>query len=596
MIDDTNYFGIKLVPERDNNLTPFAKELLGKFYQGNKELSIQESFARAALAYSYGDLDFAQRIYDYVSNGWFMYASPVLSNAPAPGEKTKSLPISCYLNTVEDSIEGINENSMEIRLLSVMGGGIGSNWSQVRSVSSKAPGPIPFLAVVNKEIEAFKQGNRRGSIAVYMDVDHPDIEEFLNIRTPTGGDINRKCLNLFNAVNISDSFMECVIENKEWNLIDPHDKTVRQTINARHLWERILEVRSRTGTPYLHFIDESNRKLPQALKDKGLRVNGSNLCQEITLPTSKDRTAVCCLSSLNLATYDEWKDTNIVKDLIRFLDNVLQFFIDNCPDTLKKAKYSAMMERSLGLGALGWHDYLMRHNIPWESAIAKGLNIQIFEQIQRQAIESTQELAKERGEYLDGIGTGFRNSHLTAIAPNANSSIILGTSPSIEPIKSNAFMHKTRAGSFLVKNKYLQALLLEKYAPKDDAEIWMNKIWKDIILNEGSIQHLDFIDEYDKLVFKTAFEIDQNWVIQHAVDRKEFISQHQSINTFFPAGADRAYVNKVHLKAWKERLKGLYYFRTSAAISADKVSIKKDRISLADYAKDTTEECLACEG
>lgn len=591
------YHGVRIYPERDQNLTFFAKELLGRFYQGDKELSIQESFARAALAYSYGDLALAQRVYDYASKGWFMYASPVLSNAPAPGEKVKGLPISCFLSKVNDSIEGLNEHTVETRLLSVAGGGIGSDWSSVRSVSKKAPGPIPFLKTINADIEAYKQGStRKGSYAAYMDVSHPDIEEFLSIRTPTGGDINRKCLNLFNAVNITDEFMYAVIENKSWDLIDPNDKTVRQTVNARLLWERILETRVRTGTPYLHFIDESNRKLPQPLKDLGLKINNSNLCSEIYLPTSKDRTAVCCLSSLNLAEYDSWKDTPIVKDLIVFLDNVLQFFIDNCPDTLHRARYSAMSERSLGLGTMGFHDYLLKHSIPWESAIAKAINLQMFEQINKDAVESSKELAKLRGEYPDGIGSGMRNAHLIAIAPNANSSIILGTSPSIEPNKANAFTHKTRAGTFLVKNKYLEKILAEKYAPKDSAEEWLSNMWKNIILNEGSVQQLDFMSEQDKEVFKTAFEIDQNWVVQHCSDRQPFVCQGQSLNVFFPAGADRAYVNKVHLKAWKEKLKGMYYLRTSAAITADKVSVKKERVPLSEYAKDSAEECLACEG
>lgn len=589
------YCGIEIDLSRDQHLDNFAIDLLSKYYESNNETSPQESFARAAVAYSKNNLELSQRIYDYASKGWFMYASPVLSNAPMPGQKPKALPISCFLTYLDDSLESLIEHTTELRWLSVKGGGVGGHWSKVRSVSNVAPGPIPFLKTVDADMNAYRQGiTRKGSYAAYLDISHPDIEEFLSIRLPTGGDSNRKCFSIHNAINITDEFMMAVVANEDWNLIDPNDKSIRGTINARRLWERILEVRFRTGEPYLIFIDEANRQLPQALKDLGLFIHGSNLCSEIYLPTSKERTAVCCLSSLNLEKYDEWKDTTIVRDLIRFLDDVLQFFIEYAPDTLSKASFSAERERSLGLGAMGFHAYLQKNMIPWDSALAKVVNLQIFNHIKKEAEAETKLLAIERGEYPDGIGTGRRNSHLLAIAPNANSSIIVSTSPSIEPYKSNAFTHRTRAGSFLVKNKYLEKTL-EKYLPEEDQESWLAAIWSSVITNAGSVQHLDFLSEIERSVFKTAFEIDQNWVVAHASDRQPFICQGQSVNLFFPSGSDKAYVNQVHLKAWKEKLKGLYYLRTDAGISAEKVSYKVQRVALADYAIQEN-ECIACEG
>ncbi len=961
-----DYHGIQIDLDRDQSLDHFAMDLLEKHYMLPDETSPQEAYARAALAYCYGDLALAQRIYDYASKGWFMYASPVLSNAPKIGQKTKALPISCYLLGLEDNLESLISHSAELKWLSVKGGGIGGHWSKIRSVSDLAPGPISFLKSVDSDILAYSQGKtRRGSYAAYLDVSHPDLEEFLNIRVPTGGDANRKCLNLHNAINITDNFMQAVINDQEWNFIDPNDKSIRGTTNARKLWERILEVRFRTGEPYLCFIDEANRHLPQPLKDLGLKINGSNLCVsgdqrvssdrglltakelydqggdlilfdnnkkvtaspmqlieknadvykitlrngmthsitnyhkvktlngnmechqlkigdsiavqtnkglfgsvdmkheafllglyqadgtqykkkimidiwendfdlekeiqnsfnyifykygcdkfevknqtgktgiyktinppkfkdcivnqskvkkrrlesnalskalnfkkgsipqwiwegteetqweyirglfyadgtvniaktkgnplylsltsinkeflcelqlllsnlgmqsaiglfkkegqallpdgkggekyykakeswritignkndalefekhtkfltrknkyveprqyrdntkkfhkivkieylgkqdvfcctvnsqehhwicngiithnciEIFQPTSHDRTAVCCLSSLNLEKYDLWKSTPIVRDLIRFLDNVLQFFIDNAPDVLSKSKYSATRERSLGLGTMGFHAYLQQKMIPWESAIAKSVNIQIFSKIKEQAVLESQLLAQERGEYPDGIGTGMRNSHLLALAPNANNSIILSTSASIDPRKANAYTHRTRIGSFLVKNPYL-ANVLEKYAPIENKETWLEEIWSSIITTMGSVQHLEFLSETEKLVFKTAFEIDQNWVVAHAADRQPFICQGQSVNLFFPAGSDRSYVNQAHLKAWKEGLKGLYYLRTNTGVTAEKVSHKIKREALADYAgDDENKECVACQG
>lgn len=593
--DDRNLcHGIEIDLDRDADLNDFALDLLRAYYMREGESSPQEAYARAAVAYCDGDLDLAQRIYDYASKGWFMFASPVLSNAVLPGETWKALPISCFLTYVPDTLDGLISHTAELRWLSVKGGGVGGHWSSVRSVSGKSPGPIPFLKTVDADMTAYRQGTtRKGSYAAYIDISHPDVLEFLQMRLPTGGDPNRKCLNLHNALNITDDFMEACIEGREWNLIDPADGSVRDTMPARELFQRILEVRSRTGEPYLNFIDTANRGLPEPLKKLGLRINGSNLCNEIHLPTSEDRTAVCCLSSANLEKFDEWKDTRMIRDLIRMLDNVLQVFIDHAPDELSRAKYSASRERSLGLGAMGFHAYLQKNMIPWESAVAKGMNLEMFNHIENEAISASAALAVEKGEYPDGIGSGRRNAHLLAIAPNANSSIVVGpTSPGIEPWKSNAYTHRTRAGSHQVRNPALAALLEERVSDPAEREA----IWSSITTNAGSVQHLDddLLSEWEKQVFKTAFEIDQRWVVGHAADRQQFICQGQSVNLFFPAGADRHYVLMTHIKAWKEGLKGLYYLRTTAGVDADKVSAKVERVALKDYVE--AEECLSCQG
>ena len=938
------------------NFSDHALSLLTSYYMTDGETDPKESLKRASLAYCGGDLELADRIYQYAVNGWFMFSSPILSNARLNGDKKAGLPISCFLSFVDDSLEGLIDHSNELRWMSVLGGGVGGHWSSVRTVSDKSPGPIPFIKTIDSDVEAYRQGKtRKGSYACYLDVSHPDIIEFLNIRVPTGGDTNRKCFNLNNAVNLSDAFMQAVLDDADWNLVDPHNKQVKETVKARELWQRILEVRFRTGEPYFFFSDTANKHLPQSLKDKGLKIHGSNLCMagsdrvvtsrgyltaqelyeqggelevfdgvamqkstamqliekdvptykitlknglshtvtgyhkiktdngetpcqdlkvgdrvhiqsnkglfgttsmedeafllglyqadgtqykdiimldlweddfdlvnevegrfarvhhkygydtyeitnqhgdvytrgrepakftnctvnqstvakkrlssktlkkaldftkgqvpywiwesdeatqwqyvrglfyadgcvslassrgepiylsisnvnkdflndlhlllrnlglpfalhlqreagyanlpdgkggykdyptqtcyrlvcgsknacllfeektgfltrrgvsienrkwrdnsrkvseivsieyaghqdvycltveseahcfvangfitlncnEIFLATDKDRSAVCCLSSLNIEYFDEWKDTTIIEDCITFLDNVLQYFIDNAPKQLHKAIYSALHERSLGLGAMGFHSYLQRKNIAFESAIAKSVNMKIFKTIKERAVKQTEELAKTRGEYLDGVGTGRRNSHLLAIAPNANSAIILDTSPSIEPWKSNAFTHRTRAGSFLTKNKYLDKILVEKNLPKEEYD----SIWQSIILNQGSVQHLDCLTDYQKDVFKTAFELDQMWLIEHGADRQVHICQGQSLNLFFPAGSDKAYVNAVHIMAWKKGLKGLYYLRTNTGVVAEKVSTKIERKALKDY-----DECIACQG
>lgn len=580
-----DYHGIQIDTSRDGLLSEQAMQLLQDYYMLPGESSPQEAYARAALAYCNHNKPFAQRIYDYASKGWFMFASPVLSNAPRVGEYFKALPISCFLTYIGDNLTSLVDHNAEVAWLSVKGGGVGGHWSDVRGVSDKAPGPIPFMKVVDSQMTAYKQGKtRKGSYAAYLDVSHPDIVEFINFKVPTGGDINRKCFNLFNAVNVTDKFMEAVEKDLEWHLIDPANKDVRGTIKARDLWQRILEARFRTGSPYINFIDEANRQLNPKQREMGLKVHGSNLCNEIHLATSEDRTAVCCLSSVNLEKFDDWVDTDMVYDLTIFLDNVLQAFIDNAPREIQKAIRSAEAERSLGLGAMGFHGYLQSKDIPFEGLSAKIANLRMFRYIKAQATKATQTMARTRGEPDDLVGTGTRNAHLIAVAPNANSSIICGCSASIEPIKSNAYVHRTRAGSHLVKNVYLQKILYSM--GKDTPEVWQS-----IIMNEGSVQHLDFLNNTVKDIYKTAFELDQMWIVEHAADRQQYICQGQSLNLFFPAGSPKSYVNAVHLRAWKSKLKGLYYLRTSAGVQADKIGLKIERNALQD-----AEECLSCHG
>ena len=586
------------------SLSEQATKLLKDYYMLPHEKDPKEAFWRAAYAYCYGDEALAKRIYEYACKGWFMFASPVLSNAPEgtwrerpsaytdeapffePKDRIKGLPISCFLTYVPDSLEGLINHTAETRWLSVKGGGVGGHWSDVRSVSDIAPGPIPFLHTIDADMLAYRQGKtRKGAYAAYLDISHPDLIEFLNLRVPTGGgDVNRKCFNLHHALNITDDFMQAVLNDDDWHLRDPNDGSIRETHKARELWERILEVRFRTGEPYLNFIDTANRALPESMKEKGLKIHGSNLCNEIHLPTDENRTAVCCLSSVNLAAWDEWKNTNMIKDLVTFLDNVLQFFIDHAKDLpgFEKAVYSAMQERSIGLGAMGFHTLLQKMNVPFESANAVSINRNIFKHIKKEAYEQTQHLAQTRGSCKDV--PGVRNAHLLAIAPNANSGIILGVSPSIEPIKSNAYVHRTRAGSHLVCNPQLKARL--QTLGKDTDEVWQS-----IIANRGSVQHLDFLSDWDKDVFKTAFELDQRWVVEHAAVRQPYICQGQSVNLFFPAGTPRHYVNRVHLDAWEKGLKGLYYLRTEAERRAENVNQTVERKALKDY-----EECLACQG
>jgi ribonucleoside-diphosphate reductase alpha chain len=560
------------------DLTAQAIKLLKDYYMREYEKTPDEAFKRTAYAFCGGNEHLAERIYSYIKKNWFMFSSPILSNAPEKDEKVRGLPISCFLGYVPDTLEGLIDHTSELRWLSVKGGGVGGHWSDVRSVSDIAPGPIPFLHTVDADMTAYKQGiTRKGSYAAYMDISHPDIMEFMSLRVPTG-DVNRKCLNLHHGVNVPDSFMEAVKTDSKWDLIDPKTKKATETVVARELWETLLETRYRTGEPYIYFIDAANRAYPQTQKDKGLFSRGSNLCIEITLPTNEERTAVCCLSSLNLEEYDKWKGTKLVADLTTFLDNVLDYFIDHAPDQIHKARFSASQERSIGIGAMGWHNLLMKKSISFESQAAAELNEEVFSYIKKEAEQQSLALGATRGECPDMIGTGRRNACLIAIAPNANSSSISGTSPSVEPIKANAFVHRTRAGSHLIKNRYVKKVLKSYGQNTDD-------VWNSIISNNGSIQHLEFLSDHEKSVFKTAIEINQNAIVRLGGQRSKYICQSQSLNVFFPAGVDKKYLHDVHYNAWKEGNKSLYYLRTETSNKAETLSKRIEQKTMKDYAE-----------
>ena len=579
--------------DRDELLTDFGKTTLKDRYLLPDETSPQDGFMRAAKAFSDND-EMAERIYNYASKLWFMFSTPILSN----GGTNRGMPISCFLNYVGDSREGLTGHYTENAWLASIGGGIGGYWGHVRSdgVStsggSQSSGSIPFLHVVDSEIMAFSQGKtRRGSYAAYMDISHPEIIEFLEMRKPSGGDIHRKCLNLHHAVNISDEFMQliekCIAEptyDDSWDLIDPHTNEVVRTVSARELWQKILEIRVATGEPYISFTDTIYEGMPETQKKLGLNVHHSNLCTEIVLPTDEHRTAVCCLSSVNLEKFDEWKNNNLfISDLVRFLDNALTYFIDNAPDSVFRAKFSAANERSIGLGAMGFHAYLQSKGIPFEGALAKSMNLKIFKHIKEQAVAESKRLGIKRGEAPDMEGTGMRNAHLLAIAPNASSSIICGTtSPSIEPFRANAYVQKTMSGSFLVKNKYLEKLL-------DKKGINTDKTWTSILANRGSVLHLKELSDYEKDTFKTAIEINQQWVIEHASDRQKFICQAQSVNVFVPADVNVKELHDIHMLAWKRKLKTLYYCRSEAIKRAELLSKKIERTIIPEA------DCLACE-
>ena len=583
-----------IIEDRDNLLTDFGKTTLKDRYLLPEENSPQEAFLRAAKAYSDND-EMAQRIYDYASKLWFMYSTPILSN----GGTERGMPISCFLNYVGDSREGLTDHYTENAWLTSIGGGIGGYWGDIRSDGvktsggSQSSGTVPFLKVVDSEIMAFSQGKtRRGSYAAYMNISHPEILEFLDIRKPSGGDIHRKCLNLHHGINITNDFMEliekCIQEptyDDTWNLIDPHTKETVRKVSARDLWLKILENRVATGEPYICFIDHINDALPETQKKLGLSVRHSNLCTEITLPTNEDRTAVCCLSSVNLEKYDEWKNDKLfISDIVRFLDNVLQSFIENAPDSVFRAKFSATQERSIGLGAMGFHAYLQKNNIVFESVMAKAKNKIMFKHIKDEAVKESQRLAVKRGEAPDMEGTGMRNAHLLAVAPNASSSIICGTtSPSVEPFRANAYVQKTMSGSFLVKNKFLEKLLETKGINNE-------KTWTSILGNRGSVLHIKELSAWEKDVFKTAIEINQSWVIEHAADRQEFICQGQSLNLFVPADVNIKELHDTHMLAWKKKLKTLYYCRSEAIKRAEFVSKKVERTIIPEA------DCLACEG
>ena len=584
--------------KRDNYLSEFSHKTLEDRYLIEGETSPQDAFARAARAFSDNEAH-AQRLYDYASKLWFMFSTPILSN----GGTTRGLPISCFLNYVEDSREGITSHYTENAFLSSVGGGVGGSWSAIRSVGSKtsngseSTGVIPFMKVVDAEMLAFSQGvTRRGSYAAYLDISHPEIEEFLDVRKPTGGDVNRKSVNLHHGVLLSDRFMGLIEQatrepgfDDSWDLVDPHTQKVVKTVSAKTLWVKLIQNRVETGEPYIVFKNTVQEALPLYQLKKGLRVHHSNLCSEITLATNEERTAVCCLSSVNLEEYDEWKnDKNFIPDLIRMLDNVITYFVENAPDTLSKAKFSAKMERSLGLGAMGFHAYLQRKNVPFESPMAVGVNKQMFGHIKKEAVNATETLAMERGEAPDAVGQGVRNVHLLAVAPNASSSIICGnTSPSIEPYRANAFTQKTKSGSSLLKNEYLEHILQELEEDTDE-------VWKSIITNNGSVQHLEFLDDWTKDVFKTAVEIDQRWIIEMAADRQKEICQSQSLNIFFPANVSKQELHAIHMMAWKKKVKTLYYLRSEAIKRAETVSDEALRQYIFESMDD--EGCLACEG
>ena len=594
----TEYLGIKIDLERDKLFDELGVKRLKESYMKDDEESPQHRFAYVSKAFG-SNPGHAQRLYDYSSKHWLSYSTPILSF----GRSKRGLPISCFLNYIEDTAEGLVENLSETNWLSMLGGGVGIGFG-IRSADDKSTGVMPHLKMYDASSLAYRQGRtRRGSYAAYLDISHPDITSFIELRKPTG-DPNLRCLNLHHGINIPDSFMEliekCMLDpnaSDAWELKDPHSGEVRDVVSAKNLWQQILELRMHTGEPYIHYIDTSNRKLPKWLKDKGLKIHQSNLCSEIILPTNEQRTAVCCLSSLNLETYDEWKNNKLfLRDVAEMLDNVLQYFIDNAPDSIARAKFSATRERSIGVGALGFHAYLQKLGIPFEGVMAKVTNNQIFKHIKKGLDHANLELGKERGEAPDAAGTGKRFSHTMAIAPNASSSIIMGnTSPSIEPYRANAYRQDTLSGSFLNKNKWLDKIIKEKAKDEND----YNDIWSSIIANDGSVQHLDILSELEKDIFKTSMEIDQRWVIDLAADRQECIDQAQSLNLFFRPDAHIKYIHAIHFMAWKKGLKTLYYCRSEKIGKADKVSKKIQREIIKEL--DMTQiaqgnDCIACEG
>jgi ribonucleoside-diphosphate reductase alpha chain len=586
---------------RDNNLTDFGKAVLKDRYLLPDE-SFQDLFARVAS--TYGDDDaHAQRIYGYLSNLWFMASTPVLSN----GGAGRGLPISCFLNESTDSLDGIVDLWTENVWLASSGGGIGSYWGNLRSIGEdvgpsggKTSGVIPFIRVMDSLTLAISQGSlRRGSAAVYLPINHPEIEEFIEIRRPTGGDPNRKAPNLHHGVLVSDAFMRAVENDEEWGLVSPKDQTPVRKVSARSLWIRLLTARVEVGEPYLIFSDTVNKAIPEHHKLAGLTVKTSNLCSEITLPTGidhlgKERTAVCCLSSLNLEKYDEWKDNPVfIEDIMRFLDNVLQDFIDRAPDSMEKSKYAAYRERSVGLGAMGFHSLLQAKMVPFESATAKAWNFKIFRHIQESVDAASKIIGIERGACPDAADYGMidRFSNKTAVAPTASISIICGgTSPGIEPISGNSYMHKTLSGSFNVRNRHLKKLLREKNCDNEE-------IWSSITVNQGSVQHLDCLNQNEKDVFKTAFELDQRWIIELAADRTPHIDQAQSVNIFLPADVHKRDLHQIHFTAWKLGMKSLYYCRSKSIQRAEDVSTKDAGFNKIEIDQNSTDydECLACQ-
>jgi ribonucleoside-diphosphate reductase alpha chain len=590
--------GIKVDYSRDSLFDELGIKRLKESYMREDEQSPQERFAYVSKAFGSNE-EHSQRLYEYSSKHWLSYSTPILSY----GRSKRGLPISCFLPYLHDSAEGLVDTLSEVNWLSMLGGGVGIGIG-IRSADDKSVGVMPHLRTYDSSSLAYRQGRtRRGSYAAYLDISHPDVLMFLEIRKPTG-DQNMRCLNLHHGINITDDFMKLVEASMldphaddTWELKDPASGEVRDTIPARELWQRILETRMLTGEPYIHYIDTSNRAMPQYQKDKGLKIQQSNLCSEIILPTNKDRTAVCCLSSVNLEHYDEWKnDPLFLRDMAEMLDNVLQHFIDNAPEPVARAKYSAQMERSIGVGALGFHAYLQRNGLAFEGVMAKSANIRMFKHIRNKLNEANKELGSERGSPSDCVGTGLRFAHVMAVAPNASSSILMGnTSPSIEPYRANAYRQDTLSGSYLNKNKWLDVIIKEKVTDPGEYQ----DIWSSIIANDGSVQHLDILDDIQKEVFKTGMEIDQRWVVEHAADRQEFIDQAQSLNLFFRPDVNIKYLHACHFLAWKKGLKTLYYCRSEKLAKADKVSkrIEREVIKELDMSQIVTgNDCLACEG
>ncbi|MDX2050471.1 MAG: ribonucleoside-diphosphate reductase subunit alpha [Rickettsiaceae bacterium] len=597
-------FKVNVDQSRNELLTNFGKAILKDRYLLSGE-NFQDLFARVASHFADND-DHAARIYDYMSKLWFMPATPILSN----GGTDRGMPISCFLNETEDSLEGIVDLWTENVWLAARGGGIGSFWGNVRSINEKVrdngktSGIVPFIKVQDSMTLAISQGSlRRGSSAVYLPIDHPEIEEFIDLRRPTGGDPNRKALNIHHGVTVTDAFMKAVENDEEWELKSPRDGNILSKVRARDLWIKLLTTRIETGEPYLLFIDAVNRYTPDHHKKLGLYVKTSNLCSEITLPTGidhlgKQRTAVCCLSSLNLEYYEDWENNEqFIPDVMRFLDNVLQDFIDTAPDTMARAKYSAERERSIGLGVMGFHSFLQSKNVPIESVMSKVWNKKIFEYINSEVNRASNILGQERGPCPDAAecGSSERFTYKTAIAPTASISVIAGnSSPGVEPYAANSFTQKTLSGSFTVKNKNLEKLLEAKGFNND-------QVWSSISTHEGSVQHLHFLTDHEKQVFKTSYEIDQRWIIELAADRTPLISQAQSINVFLPGNVSKQYLNDVHFSAWKKGLKSLYYCRSTSIQRADKVShnindvILKQNQNIAVENPVNFEECLSCQ-
>lgn len=587
-------FGIKIDLSRDSLFDDLGLTRLRESYMTEDEISPQERFA--FVSHSFGsNPEHAQRLYDYASKQWLSFSTPIL----AFGKTKNSLPISCYLPYMQDTREGLVDTLSEVNWLSMKGGGVGIGIG-IRSSDDKSTGVMAHLKIYDASSLAYRQGKtRRGSYAMYLDISHPDITMFIDMRRPTG-DPNIRCKNLHHGVNIPDLFMEIIEKctndpnaNDDWKLIDPHTKEVKGVVSAKLLWQTILENRIETGEPYIHFIDTSNRLMQPFQKDKGLSIKQSNLCTEIIEPTDEERTAVCCLSSLNVEHYDEWKgDLLFIQDVVEMLDNVLQYFIDNAPAYLYRAIYSATQERSIGVGQLGFHAFLQKNNVPFESAIAKAYNKQIAKHISEKVLEANLRLGSIRGEAPDAVGTGRRFSLTQAIAPNATSSIIMqNTSPSIEPYRANAIRQDTLSGFSHLKNRFLDKIVHEQSSSDEE----YNEIWSSIISNGGSVQHLEWMDEHTKNVFKTAMEIDQRWIIDLAADRQQYIDQSQSVNIFLPPNTDRKYLHYVHFMAWKKGLKTLYYCRSEKIGKADKVSQQISRQKIEELDLTNMDECIACQ-